>query len=974
MEDALPRDARAFDRLPPNVIECILYAADANAFASLVLLNRRWRRISESPTLYAHQLACCPSFAWSRGAIPAPGEAESLAGLKRQFTEEVRRNAFDVFLRPSRTLVRLISSSMSSSTAFPQGEVFRFSFSANGQMVLCISSSRIVVLEVASDPVTVKHELKTRRRPLGATIQDDGTLLAVLSSTHKVNVYRLSGEDATHIQTIALNDAPRDLIFSPTGSVLALAFDDSIEVHAVGKDVLATERRAARCLRVDAISFSPDGSTVLGAPADFEENGIVTITAPFYTETGTDASPEEVQMRMWTTQILFPEVITGFTHACLISNHEEADDSWILGYDSQLAAFRAIQIQNPAAGSVYFVSPFLAEETREMIPTMLPSVDEAGELLAVGLQDSEIWIYGVPKRLDMVSPDLQSEACESTRIGGDHHYEGQAAPRDNLAQMHKIIQQPKILVRGRQVTDMEGVISMRWARSIDNITPRRRLVAVAPGGVRPQNFGDEDIPIDGGRMLLLDFMRTTANGTETELDIEVGETAPKMLVEPDSSLDTEVELERRRTRLHRGDTDSLLPHLGHRPSRRPVRGSSRSTSQSHIPHIRPNSLALPSSPNESNGVDIPEIPYDNTQPRSQDTLHRAATAAASTRGRYDPRYRNTPSRRQIPHESDADNWVPPPPPYTREPDAPLPEHLRQSLLPGASSARPRAEETPTEPVNRPQTARVVRPYSPERPRPQSAIFQRLGTITNNVRSGRSRRNSSAAVVADSLNQEQANAPRASAPPVPRIPQQVIPQQAIPQQAIPQQAIPQQAIPQQAIPQQAIPQQAIPQQAIPQQAIPQQAIPQQAIPQQVLVSRPRPESPTPMIPAERENSASIQPLPTLAINPADHFSQQSSSIPQPPLGATVLGENYFPYSVSSPNLLHIPQPHGNALDLSPDDDAHVPERQRSFRRRVSTEPSSLPPPANEEWRRRIEDWNEHTIRERTRKRRSKCIVM
>lgn len=897
----------------------ILYAADANAFASLALLNQSWRQTSESSALYAHQLARCPSFAWSRGAIPAPGEGESLPDLKRQFIEEIRRNAFDVFLRPNRTLLRLISSSMSSSTAFPQGEVFRFSFSANGQMVLCISSSRIVVLEVGTDPVAVKHELKTRRRPLGATIRDDGSLLAVLSSTHKVNIYRLSSEEAKLIQTIALNDAPRDLIFSPTGTILALAFEDSIEVHAVGEGALSTERRAARCLRVDAISFSSDGSTVLGSPADFGEDGIVTITAPFYTETETEASPQEVQMRMWTTQILFPEVITGFTHACLIANHEEADDSWILGYDGQLATFRAIQINNPHAGSVYFASPFLAEETREMLPIMIPSMDGAGELAALGFQDSEIWIYGVPSRLDLPCPNIQPGSSESTRFGGDHHYEGQTAPRDNLAQLSKIVQQPKLLVRGRRVTDMPGLTSARWVRSGESIKPRRRLVAVAPGGVRPQIFGEEDVPVDGGRMLLLDFTRKTTDGNESEVDIEVGETAPKMLVEPDSSLDTEVELERRRTRLHRGDTDSSLAVLG-RSSRTPYRGSSRSASQINL-HLRRNSLALPTPSNGLNGVDIPDIPYDNTQPRSQDTLHRAATAAASTRGRYDPRYRSTapPPRRQIPHESDADNWVPPPPPYTREPDGPLPDHLQQTLLPrAASTAAPRNPgEASDQPVNRAQTTRVTRPNSPDRPRPQSAILQRLGSIAGNRLAGRDRRNSSAAI-ANGSNQEQTNAVGADAPPVPTIPQQ-----------------------------------------------------------QNLVSRPHPDTTAPATtPAATPNPPSVQPLPTLTVHPAEQQSRhsQQSSLPVPPLGATILGENYLPYSVSSPNLLHIPQPHGNALDLSAEDEAHVPERQRSFRRRVSTEPSSLPPPENEEWRRRIEDWNEHTIRERSRKRRSKCIIM
>ncbi|KAJ5574302.1 uncharacterized protein N7459_008729 [Penicillium hispanicum] len=899
MEDAVPQVC-AFDRLPSNVIEHILYAADANVFASLALLNRQWRRISESPSLYAHHLSRCPSFAWSTRDTPAPGEADSLLGLKRKFIEEIRRNAFDVFLRPHRTLVHLISSSMSSSTAFPQGEVFRFSFSANGQLVLCISSSRIVVLDVTTDPVSVKHELKTRRRPMGAAIQDDGKLLAVLSSTHRVNIYRLSREDANHIQMITLNDAPRDLTFSPTGSVLALSFADSIEVYAVGEEVLSTERRAARCLRLDALSFSSDGSMLLGSSIDQEEDGIVTITAPFYTEPGIDASPEEVQMRMWTTQILFPESTHGFTHACLIAEHDEADDSWLLGHDSQLAAFRAIKASNPTTSGVYFASPFLREELREKQPIMLPATDDAGELAALGFQDSEIYIYGVPKRLDMAPSESNpgTAATSDTCFAGNDHNRGQVAPRDNLAQLEKIVQQPKVLIRGRQVTDMHGITSARWVHSAQQIKPRRRLVAVAPGGVRPQIIGEEDVPVDGGRMLLLDFQRSATNGQESEIDIEVGETAPKMLTEPDSSLDTEVELERRRTRLIRGDID-FTTALAHRPFRPVTQASLQSSSQTALPQAYRNSIAGPISPDANSPTDIPETPYDNTQPRSHDTLSRAATAAALTRGRYDPRFRST-SPRQVPQESDADNWAPPPP-YRREPDEHLPGVLQQTLQPTVPATANQTIESLDQPVQNAQTLRVARPNPADQTRPQSAILHRLSTIT-----GRIGRREFLATGGNS-NQE---------PAIPPVPQ----------------------------------------------------------PSRQLLTTPlRPSTANPIIPVATGYLPSAQPLPVLAVHPAERFTQPHA-LAIPTLEASMLGDNYFPYSVSSPNLLHIPQPHGNALDLAAEDEALISERQRSFRRRVSTEPTSLPPPENAEWRRRIEDWNEHTIRERSRKRRNKCILM
>ncbi|KAJ5748516.1 uncharacterized protein N7511_010212 [Penicillium nucicola] len=897
-----PSDSHAlFDRLPANVIERILFAADANTFASLALLNQTWKHASDTPALYAYHLTRCPSFSWTHGANPLI-DTESLTDLKRLFLKEIRQNAFDVFLRPRQTLVRLISSSMSSSTAFPQGEVFRFSFSANGQMVLCISSSRIVILDVASDPVAVKHELQTRRRPLGAAVRDDGSLIAVLSSTHRVHIYQLSDDEAIHIQVITLNDAPRDIAFSPTGSILALAFEDSIEVYAVGEDAKPTDRRAVRCLRVDGLSFSPDGSMLLGSSSDCERDGVVAITAPFYTETGTDASPEELHSRMWTTQILFPEITRGCTHACLIAGHEDSDENWVMGYDSQLAAFRALRLNDVNAGVVYFASPFIPDETREMQPSMAPATDDAGELVALGFQDSTLCIYGVPGRLDLTAPATGTpNELTGTKFGGTHHCEGRP-PRDNLAQLQKIIQQPKILIRGRHVADMKGVTSARWVRATGSTETKRhyrRLVAVAPGGVRPQIFGEEDIPVDGGRVLLLDFERCTTNGEILELDIEVGETAPKILREPDSSMDTEVELERRRTRLHRGDTATTFASASHQRLAAPRDGRA-------LPfHFRRFSVTSPTLPADTSRGDALDLPYDNTQPRSSDVLHRAATAAASTRGRYDPRYRNSPSRRNLPHESDTDNWVPPPPPYKQETEAPLPDDLLRTLLP-RNMVGPHAVNDSVNHPERAQTTRIARPTVSTRPRPQSAILQRLGNLTG------SRRRGSSIGRDDLYFSQQSESPTISAPR------------------------------------------------------------EQSI-NDILPSTEE-QTPYPDTAASlAHHHPAVQAPPTFAVHPAEQIIQENP-MPLPYLGASALGDAYFPYSVSSPNLLHIPQPHGEVQETVADDEHEIPHRQRSFRRRVSTEPTSLPPPENEEWRRRIQDWNEHTIKERGRKRRGKCIVM
>ncbi|EAW11410.1 F-box domain protein [Aspergillus clavatus NRRL 1] len=705
----------SFSRLPRSVIENILYLVDANSFASLALLNRKWRRISESTAFYAYHLSRCPSFTAVRESITSETNPENLASLKRRFLSEARRSTFEVFLKPRRKLIKLISSSMSSSTAFPQGEAFRFAFSPNAQMVLCISSSRILVLDVTTDCPSVKHELKIWRRPLNATILDDGSLLAVVSSDHQVNIYSLTSEEAHLIQDLKLNEVPRALALSPNGGVLAIAYNDKIEMYAVGEGALATERRAVRCDGVDAISFSSDGVMLIGSSANCDSSNLVTISVPFYTDPETEASPREVQVRMWTTQILFPDLFPGYSHACLLPLHTEGEGSWVLGFDRRIRAFRAFGVTNANSGTTYFVGPISESTLHESLPMMVPSADCQGELVALGFQGSGLWVYGVPHRLDIASaiehtqdlPDVAQD--RRTRNLG-------TLPHDNSLRLEWAVEKPRTLVSGHKISDMSGLSAARWVRDSPSKLGRRRLVAVAPGGISPPTIGDEDVPVDGGRVLLLDFERSPTDGQVTEINIEIGEAEPKLLHEPNSSLDSEVELERRRTLLHHRAAASQMraaPRDVHPAARLDNHQTPSFDSRRHTSFFSGSSNDI-----ADNGIPpLPDTPYDNTQPRSQDTLRRAATAASSSRGRYNPLYRDrwsriqnerqtpqVPQLFQVPHESDADNWVPPPPPYSREPDAPLPEYLRRTLLPRRTEAAVRAGATVL-PVRRSQTTR-----------------------------------------------------------------------------------------------------------------------------------------------------------------------------------------------------------------------------------------------------------------------------
>jgi hypothetical protein len=163
----------------------ILYHSDPATFASLILLNRAWRSASEKAELYAIQLSRCASFSTSKNTVPAPSTIK-LPNLKGQFVREVKKSLFKVYLRPQQTTINLISTTTSSSAAFPGGEAVDFLFSSRGRWCLALSSSRIFVIDTASPNVEVTREFKVVRRPLSAAILDDGSKLAVFSQSQRL--------------------------------------------------------------------------------------------------------------------------------------------------------------------------------------------------------------------------------------------------------------------------------------------------------------------------------------------------------------------------------------------------------------------------------------------------------------------------------------------------------------------------------------------------------------------------------------------------------------------------------------------------------------------------------------------------------------------------------------------------------------------------------------------------------------------
>lgn len=696
---------------------------DANTFASLVLLNKEWRKVSDSPQLYAHHLAQCRPFPSARGdAGHTSLTLDDLPDLKGKFACEVRRNAFEVFLRPRKTLINLISTAASSSTAFPQGEAFRFTFSPNGRMLLGLSSSRIFVIDLTSNPVAVRHELKTVRRPLTATILDDGSLLAVASSRHQINTYKLTDRWIKHTQTLSLDEIPRTLALSPEGNVLAIAYDGSVEVHSLGSNVLPTDRRAVRCFGVDSLSFSPDGSMLLGSSANQQISNLLTITAPFYTEED-DVSPHDLLSRMWTSQILFPDVIPGYSHGTFLPSPHEDNGASVFGYDCRRRVFRVIRMDNVRAEDACFVGPEREGEFwGSPLPYLTPAPDSKGELVAIGFKGCGVWVYGIP-----------SKTQDETRSTSSNRTQRRVPP------------EPSNVVQGHCLTCMAGVTAARWVGGPNpgevSHQSQQRLVAVAPGGVNFPNCVKDELPVDGGRILVFDFERSSRDGEAKEVTIEVGETEPKLLVEQSTNIDTEVELEkRRRKQANRISRHHFPPGL---PKERAVSATghdSISPLQNITARLPPGSHSQPSSPTDlgpGDTIDISDSPYNNTLPRSHDTLRRAATAAAN-RGRYQPRFRHSGAvfsssselRQEVLIERDSTNWIPPPP-YTPGPNAPTWDRQSRPPLTESSQRQDRSSQ-----IQRAYTSRLESITSSAMQRTRSTVQRMSSFSTLSRRNGR----------------------------------------------------------------------------------------------------------------------------------------------------------------------------------------------------------------------------------------------
>jgi hypothetical protein len=584
------------------------------------------------------------------------------------------------------------------------------------------------VIDATFREIRVTRELKILRRPVSADILDDGSILAVLSTDHQVNLYNLRS-NAKHMRLVQLDNPPRTIALAPGGSVLAAAYDGGIEVYSLSATAMSTDRRAVKCDPVDSISFSIDGTMLLGTTRHSPTSNTVVLSAPYYHEGDEDVPPSELLSQMWTTQILFPNNSRDCSHATLLPQAFEGDTGWTFTYDRVFETFRAVRVDDLRNGTMYFTGPFSAESDDEhSLPSTLPTANAKGEVAAAGFAGNEIWLYGIPEDLEVI-PDpnplngVESEIgslSHSSSLRRDRKHEipspstnlsltptGRESSTFRLPQWQVLCDKFKnVFIAGHHLASVDGMSGMRWVKRQKTATeqdPPDRLVAVAPGIVNPSTpDGDQSktLPTDGGRIFIYDFEQGTNNGIKREITIELGDLVPEILEEERRDMEAEVAIVRRRTVAK--NTSSLGRFREAEPARPSVRGNPGSLSSTRSAISATASVRLATGrPPVRYSRETPDIqlegPYTPGDPRSRSLLRAATVAsnAATTRNRRNMTGQGPGGHRDPPHESDADNWTPPPPPYTEDSEEPLPDHLLLTLLPRHTEPIQRVSPEPT---------------------------------------------------------------------------------------------------------------------------------------------------------------------------------------------------------------------------------------------------------------------------------------
>ncbi|KAJ4368490.1 hypothetical protein N0V86_009395 [Didymella sp. IMI 355093] len=553
---------------------------------------------------------------------------------------------------PSLTLLELVSNSASSS-ALPDS--FDFNVSRRGKYVAVYSASNIWLIQTTQLPRLFARTLQVKRKPVAIDITEDGFLLAVLSRPSQVDLYEIHGEQGGQIKirrTVQLVHEASSLVISPDARILITSNKFGIEVVAVFPDAPVTARRTLSGPAGDALEFSDDGRTLLitGYARKSDSSALFVLPGLYDGPLDEEGAPiPQAPEVVWTGSVLFPETARIARQATLLPDADTGTFNELFAFNAEEDSWGIYDIACQRFTQRKMFLPDHQRWTRsEFVDDAMPAVSPNADLAAVALRmrgTTNIWVYEVP--------GWEYKPSEKAK--------GQAPIQPCFC-----IPIPKLGVGAYQ-----EICVLRWVKISNNV---QRLIAVGNSSIAPTESDVPDVPIGSrGVIVVLDFDKTKPAGgavpVTSRMEYDLDPLCPGEVL-PEGSLDfnQEVELMRTRTLAQRRAQDQAGG----------ARRSSRSGASS-VQRSRTTARSPPVADEEELTAEEAqaafEMPYDNQQPRSQMSLARAATVAAvSPANRRHLRalpfrpleYRRADGsgQRELPHESDADNWVPPPPAYT----------------------------------------------------------------------------------------------------------------------------------------------------------------------------------------------------------------------------------------------------------------------------------------------------------------------
>jgi hypothetical protein len=637
------------------------------------------------------------------------------------------------------------------SSAFP--ESFGLTISSKGRWIVAYSSAALYILLAEELPVfrNICRAFRLRRKPLAVAITDVGKF-AVLTSSYKIDVYECgdgSGQSLhsinRKIQTVLLDHEAWTIALSSDGDMVAAASDQGIEMIGLGMGS-GLDRRQINCGSVETVVFSNDGKSLLAtAPARKSRvSTFLTISASFEDAFLEDEVVEEQPIgTQWISQLLFPEKLSA-RQASFLPDPSNSQISELIGFNPQSEQFGIFDTTtNMFNGKMLGIPDDVTWTRSQRFEDALPAVSSTGSHIATAVrlkENSEIWTYEM-------SSEWREEESSSSSIT-------QSASSSSLAPKHRLL-----LPSRHDNGPSDNLICLRWMQLND--VPDERLVALinTVNVSVPEDVVPTVAPGASGKVMVFDFKQYSPDEVRLGLhkvainldEFSLGEN----LADEEVAIEREVDIVRRRTQVQRNqqrgqprqpDTGSPINQPDNQIRRSltsttrqsPLNGTADQDLHSNRPRRR-RSFSSVSDVSEDTelgetGIAVDE-PYSHSAPRSQFTLNRAATVAQnSPAGRMHLRsiptrpiqFRRADGMREIPHESDADDWVPPPPPYSERPDQPgpnaislpVPEAVRAAVLQGTHLLQQQQQQQQ-------QRASVF-------PRPSGRVQSRLSHIMPNV--------------------------------------------------------------------------------------------------------------------------------------------------------------------------------------------------------------------------------------------------